>query len=198
MLTFNLLSEFLCSGFLSRENGWQRKGRSGDENSIETMGAYATDAPFSVTEYLQGRDGANPGFAKWLAGCIADAWDELSPAEKREARNNPVARKKHEELHRTVPAGTEMEHEVVPVPVPAPPGKDFQMAEARVVDAGFDRMTRRGFVVFAPGDAGYSRAMEGIRKKVIPQLAGKGSMVGFLSEGTVEEGVFRIEFEVAE
>ncbi len=198
MLTFNPLANALFSGFLSRENGWQRKGRSPGPDSIETWGTYATDAPFSVVEYLQGPDGANPEFAKWLAVRIADAWDDLLPAEKREARNNPVARKKLEELRSHAAPGAAANREVVPVPVPAPPGGEAPLAKARVLDEGFDRTTRRGFVVFAPEDEGHLRAMEWIRGKVVPRLAGEGSKVRFLSESTVEEGVFRIEFEAVE
>jgi hypothetical protein len=199
MLSFNPLADLLFSGFLQRKNGWQRKRMEGGEDAVETMGAYAYGA-FSVTEYLQGPDGANPEFVRWLAGRIAAAWDDLPPAEKREARNNPVARKKHEELNRVAPAGTgrEREREVVPVPVPAAPGNDFQVTEARVVDAGFDGTSRRGFVVFAPGDEGHLRAMERIREKVVPRLAGEGTKVRFLSESTVEEGVFRVEFKADE
>ena len=193
-MTFNPLGNLLFGWMLSGKNGWQAEDDdTARPDMVETMGT-----KFSLLAHLQGTGGTNPRFAEMVADIVASAWDDLTAAEKSEARHNPVARKLFAERFPFEADGAMPDGQIVPVPVPGPSSARGTETEFRVVREGFDAETRRGFVVFIAGGTDHLRALERVRTQVIPRLVGKGGIVRIVSEGMEGAGLFRIEFEQVE
>ena len=192
-LTFNPLGNFLFGWMLSDKNGWHME----ENDAVGSDGIELAGSGFSLISCLEGSRGTNRRLAETIAALVADAWDDLNPGEKAEARRNPVAKKRFAELFPFEADRAGMPGGTVPVLVPAPPKKTAG-AGPQVVRKEYDPSTRRGVVVFAANGTEHLRAMEWVRTRVLPSLVGKNARVRILSEGMEGDGAFRIEFEKTE
>ena len=149
-------------------------------------------------KHADGPGGADPHFAKILAGEIAKTWCGLTPAERSRLKRNPFAIRRKAEVFPESAGSAPASNTGVAVAAEPLDGTNAARLCPTVAGYGYSKEARCGHVEFSKNGTEHLAALKWAREKAIPKIAGEGATIKIMSEKTLPNGNSRIDFEVVQ